>query len=197
MSNPIYFSDGDYTRELEIGTGEWVTPFSNVGDQKSFEYIATYRIAEPHYKRAKSLQKVKLREGYAYMVDESPTSHIGNGIVEYKRTYASIPETRYEYSSISYSRQEAFFDGTDPRIVTITETVPCVILYEYSITPLPVIEAPRIELIDNVFFTFGGWGKFVVGQLYLAQDTEISIYKGGMNCRKSILIKWKALTVRS
>ena len=204
MAVPSIVTDGNYKVPIQVGAGEWSTPFSDkggiilpyneTGDQRTAELKIKYRIDQNYYKRTKAGTRIKTGKGYMWLVHESDTSDVGNGILEYTLTFSSLPCARVEFGTTNYARQELTTDGD---IVTIAETVPCQIRYEYSLKPIPQIDAPRIEKIANSYFTYGNWGKFVPGNWYLAEDTENGIYKGPIYYRKGIYIRWKALTLRN
>jgi len=136
--------------------------------------------------------RVRVTQGYAYLVEEEAPSHVGNGIVEFTRTYVSVPRTRYDYTTITHSRQEII----GGELVETQETVPALVKYEYSLKVLKQIDAPRIMFVNNVAYTVGGFGTFTPGKHYLAEDSEGGIYKCGIFFRRSVLILWKAFTLR-
>ena len=203
MSVPKYFNDGDYSKPQQVGPGMISYPFFNFQDAKSFEMKLTYRIAAVSYKIGKPMTRVKLSQGYAYLVEEEPPSHVGNGIYEYTQTYASVPIERYEATTITHSRQEVILGG----LVETQEVVPALVKYEYSLKPLKQIDAPKAILVsstnisggdafESVWLTWGGFGTFTGGKLYLAEDTEVGIYKAGIFFRRSVIIRWKPLALR-
>ena len=210
MAVPSIVTDGNYKVPQQVGAGEWSTPFSDkggiilpyneTGDQRTAELKIKYRVDQNYYKRTKPGTQIRVEgggityKGDMWLVHEGDTSDVGNGILEYTLTFSSLPCARVEFGTTNYARQELTTDGD---IVTIAETVPCQIRYEYSMKPIPQIDAPRIEKIANSYFTYGNWGKFVPGNWYLAEDTENGIYKGPIYYRKSIYIRWKALTLRN
>ena len=193
MSNPIYFSDGDYSVEEEQGVGEWSTPFADKGDITSFELKLKYRIAEEYYKPTVSMQKVKTRRGYAYLVEQSEASHIGNGILEYTKTFISIPVPRKEYGQINYTAQRIL----GGELYEFTDTRLCEYLYEYGTLPFEPYIAPKVWIVDNVALTKGGFGEFTPGMRYVAEDSDCGIYKGGIFYRKTPFIVWQAFVPRS
>ena len=204
MAVPKTVTDGNYNVPQQVGAGEWSTPFSSSGgiilpynepgDQRTAELKLKYRVDQYYYERTKAGSRIKTPKGYMWLVNESDTSDVGNGILEYTLTYSSLPCARVEFSTVNYARQELTTDGD---IVTIPETVPSQIRYEYALQPFDVINAPRIEKIADSYFTYGGWGNFVAGNWYLAEDTEVGLYKGPIYFRKGIYIRWKALTLRN
>ena len=192
MSVPNYLNDGNFNIARQVGCDEWSTPFSAVGDQQSFELTRKYRIAEPYYKRTAEMQRIQTRYGIAYMVEESEASNIGLGILEYTLTYASVPRRRPEYSSISYGRQFLVTSGEEPSVVELVQTRPALIDYEYSLRPLKPILAPTVEVVDGIALAIAGWGTFVAGKLYPAEDSTVGLYKSRIFFRRTIYIRWVA-----
>ena len=190
MSVPNYLNDGNYNIARQVGCDEWSTPFSTVGDQKTFELRRTMRIAEPFYKRSRDMQRITTRKGIAYLVEESETSNIGLGILEYTLTYANVPKTRVEYTSVAYGRQFLITSGEEPSVVEIVQTRPVRVYYEYALKPLDPILAPTVEIVDGVAIAIAGWGRFVAGKLYPAEDSIVGFYKSRIFFRRTIYIKW-------
>ena len=192
MSVPKYLNDGNYNTAQQVGCDEWSTPFSAVGDQKSFELRRTYRISEPLYKRSTDMKRITTRKGIAFLVEESETSNVGLGILEYTLTYASVPANRTEYTSIAYGRQFLVTSGEEPSVVELVQTRPAAVYYEYSLKLLKPILAPTVEIVDGVAIAIAGWGRFVAGKLYPAEDSSIGIYKSRIFFRRTIYIRWVA-----
>mgnify|MGYP003659895185 CR=1 FL=1 len=193
MSNPIYFSDGNYAVEQEQGVGEWTYPFFDKGDGTSFELKLKYRIDSGYYKPSKPMERVKTDRGYAYLVEQSEASHIGNGILEYTKTFISIPIARKEYGQINYTAQRIL----GGELYEFTDTRQCLWTFEYSLTPFEPFIAPKVWIVDNVVLTKGGFGTFTAGSPYIAEDSDCGIYKCGIYYRKTAFIIWQAFVPRS
>lgn len=187
-------TDGDYSLEGLVGTPSVVFPFFDKNDNETFEVTSKHRVDYRSYKAAKIMQKARISPyGYAYLVDQSEATDVGNGILEFTRTYSSVPKKRAELTTTNHSRQELI----GGELIETQETVPAAVIYEYSLKPLKQIDAPRCVIVDGVPLTYGNFGTFVPGRLYLAEDTEVGFYKGKIYFRKSIYIKWKALKLRN
>lgn len=194
MSVPTYYSDGDYSIPQQHGQMEVEFPFNEKNDPDSFEATITYRVDKNNLPRPRIMESLRVAQyGIGYLVAQSKASSVGNGILEYTRTYASIPKSRTELTTIDHARQELIND----ELVETVERVPAAVLYEYSLRPLKQIDAPRCTIVDGVPLTYGNFGTFVAGKTYLAEDTEIGFYKGEIYYRRSVLIKWKALKARN
>jgi hypothetical protein len=193
MSVPKYFSDGDYSIPQQQGQLEVSFPFNEKNDPDSFEVVITYRVQKGGVPRPRMMHKLRTVYGDCYLVAQSTASSVGNGILEYTRTYASVPRPRTEYITYVHSRQE-IINGF---LVETQEEVPAAVVYEYSLRPLPVKVAPKVIVADGVYLVRGGFGTFVPGKNYLAETTEIGYYKARIWYRKSIFIRWQAFTLRS
>lgn len=191
MPTPIYFNDGDYKVERQVGAPILKRPFFDKGDSVSFEYVYTYRVDHRYDKPVKSMQKLKTQLGDAYLVEESDRTEIGNGIVEFQRTYASVPQPRVEYGTINFSRQQTI----NNKLIETQETVPAFIHYTFSLKPIKQIDAPRAVDIDGILFGKAGFGNFVPGKLVLAEDSEVGTYKGKIFYRRAVYIKWFNYTI--
>lgn len=199
MSVPKYINDGNYKIAQQVGCDETATPFSDVGDQSSFEIKRTYRVAQGYYKRELPMTRIAIAGTYAYLVYESEASNIGLGILEFVRIYASIPATRnWESTTIAYTRQyvstSANYDWTTPppapEITEITASTDARVFYEYALTPFEPIFAPRVAVIFGSVVAYGGWGNLVEGQYYPAEDSKTDVYKGKIYYRRTVAIKW-------
>lgn len=194
MSVPKYYNDGDYSIAQQHGQLEIEFPFNEKNDAESFEATITYRVDKGSMPRPKLMEKLRIAQyGIGYLVAQSPANSVGNGILEFTRTYASVPKTRTEYITYVHSRQE-LINGF---LVETQEEVPAAVVYEYSLRPLPVKVAPKVIMVDGVPLVRGGFGTFVPGKDYLAETTEIGFYKAKIWQRKSVKIKWQAFTLRS
>lgn len=186
-------TDGNYRVEKQVGASAVTFPFFDKNDAQSFEISMTYRIDAASYRPDKPMRKINTQYGIAYLVDQSESTDAGNGVLQYTKTFASVPKSRLEATTITHSRQEII----GGRIIETQETVPAVVVYDYSLKPLAQRDAPRIIEVDGVYLTYGNFGNFVAGKLYLAEDSEVGIYKGKIYFRRGVLIRWKQLKQRN
>jgi hypothetical protein len=193
MKVPKYFDDGNYKVPQQVGPMEVSFPFFSKNDTRSYELVITYRVNKDHFTSGRIMTSLVTQYGVSYLVDQSEARSVGNGILEYTRTYASVPARRDEYTTIVHSRQE-LINGA---LIETQESVPAVVRYEYSLQPFKQFDAPRCVIVDGVPLTWGGFGVFVPGKNYLAEDTEVGFYKGAIYFRKSVIIKWKALRLNN
>jgi hypothetical protein len=196
MANQV--TDGSYRIAAQTGADEYTLPFSDVGDQISFEVKRIYRVDYNKFVRSKPMSQINSVYGKAYLVEEGPANPIGNGLLEFPRIYASVPQRRVEGSSYVYSVQflstNVSYDPEtptpEPSVTEFPVTLSARIVYEYFIgRPAPLI-APRVAVIYGTVITFGGWGTLLYNQEYLAEDSEVSIYKGNIYQRRSIYIRY-------
>ena len=140
------------------------------------------------------IDKITTLLGDAYLVDESEAAHVGNGLVEFTRTYAGLPNSRREGTTIAYSFQtlslSAFADG-EAEIAEVTVTLGADVLYEYFLQKPKAYQAPRIALVNGKVIYYGNWKpSYPSGTEIVAQDSEVGIHKGGIYYRKTIIITW-------
>lgn len=198
MTAPRYIDDGNFSIARQHGAMELRFPFSSKGDNFSFEALITYRQDQASYRPLPRMFPMRIRNNTCYLVDESSVRYVGNGLMEFVRTFATIPVTRTEYGSIVYPNQYLSTTVAEDQSVAlstgeITYTRDCKILYEYarSADALPTIIAPKIEVLFGKFqFTFGNWGNISPNQPILAQDTNTAIYKGGIYVRVGFYINF-------
>lgn len=198
MAVPRIINDGNFNLERQVGCDEWRTPFSDKGDNRTFEVDKKYRIDQTRYQRLKEMTKIRTVKGDAYLVNEGEAVGVGSGLVEYVRTFSSVPLRRLEGSTIVYAIQflstQAVYNFEDapaaPEVTELPLTLTAQVVWEYFLSYPELIRAPKVAVVNGSIFTFGGWGTFYYGQTILADDTEIGIYKAGIFYRKSIQVQW-------
>lgn len=198
MSAPKIIADGNFNFAQQNGPTSYKLPFADKGDFRSFQAINTMRVAAAKYTTpfVNSLQTFPL--GNAYLSDMTAPSEVqGGALLEWQEIFASIPQPRSEYGSITYTQQYISTSVLGDRsIIDWTQTRDGRILYEYSLnTPLARILAPVLIEFASIIYFQGGWGTFTPGQEILAQDTTSEIYLGKIYCRKSVLVPYNPLIV--
>ena len=200
MSVPNQINDGNWTVATQTGPGWWTLPFVDKGDTQSFEYHAKFRQAAANYTPLlntsgvyapppltprEATTTITTARGTAYLVDESQTSDVGCGILEFTRTYASLPVRRTEGSTITYAVQFVSSGGFSftgppplPEIAELPLTMNADIVYEYSIAKPDVIISPRVVSIFGTLLYLGDWVQPVANDYVVAEDSAISIYRG-------------------
>lgn len=197
MAIPHQITDGSFATAVQNGPGTWSLPFQDKGDTQSFEYKAMFRQDQSTYVPLQNsynaytgreyLSSIVTARGVAYLVSESDTRAIGNGLLEFERTYASLPRTRYEGGSLPYSLQN--LQESPAEVQNLILTLNSRIKYEYFLTQPDVLVAQRVEVVFGSVVTFGGWAidSIPEGSEFLAEDSETTIYKGFFQ-RRSILV---------
>lgn len=212
MSVPSFIDDGNFSTAQQNGPGWWTLPFMNRGDSRTFEFHAKFRQSAASYVPYENQmagvlntppplivrenpQWIQTARGKAYLVEESETTDVGCGILEFTRTYAGLPEARTEFSSIVYPFQfpsnSASYDWTvppaGPEVAELPIRVQASIVFEYSLTPLPVIRAPKVFTVFNTFVYIGTPPE---NGFFVAEDSENSIYRGYFYERKTAYVEW-------
>lgn len=217
MSVPNQINDGNWTVATQTGPGWWTLPFEDKGDTQSFEYHAKFRQAAANYTPLRntagvfavppmtpreSITSITTARGKAYLVSESETTDVGCGILEFTRTYASLPVKRTEGSTITYAVQfvsslGAFsFTGPPPlpQVAELPLTINADVVYEYSLDKPAVIVAPRVTSIFGTLLYLGNWTQPVANNYVVAEDSAISIYRGFFYQRRTPYIYYPDIT---
>ena len=186
------------------------------GDTQSFEYHAKFRQAAASYTPIKNLllptnpppiqnheviTSITTSRGVAYLVEESETTDVGCGILEFTRTYASIPATRTEQSTITYPFQfvstTATYDWANPppfpEVAELPLLVNATIVYEYSLNPLAIIYAPKVFSVFGRLVYIGSPSPLETGY-FVAEDSAIELYRGFFYQRRSVYVSWSQFT---
>lgn len=201
MAIPNQITDGSFTTAVQNGPATWRRPFQDRGDTISFEYLAMFQQDQASYLPTNNslnlvtgyevAQSISTARGLAYLVEETEPRHVGSGILEFQRTYASLPRTRYEEGTVGYTQQ--YYDFT-PAIETAVYTLNARIKYEYFLTRPSVLYARKVAIFFDTLYFIGDWtsataGTEVVdGIEFLGEDSETTVYRGIFFQRKSILV---------
>ena len=208
MSVPNQINDGNWTVATQTGPGWWSLPFQANGDTRSFEYHAKFRQAAANYTPMsnstlaynvppltgkESITGITTSRGVAYLVEESETSDVGCGILEFTRTYASLPVTRTEQSTITYPFQFVSTSGTyswttppaEPTVAELPLVVNANVVYEYSLSMQSVIRAPKVF---SIFGTLLYIGTPATGTFFVAEDSAIKLYRGYFYERRTVYV---------
>jgi len=97
-----FYTDSDVTVARVTGARRWSDPFNEsrmVMFEEDYVQSLSYWRPLPLDTRHPNPSPLDL----AVLVDESPLQDLGGGIVKWTRTYATIPEQRFEFESYSYT----------------------------------------------------------------------------------------------
>lgn len=226
MSTPNTIYDGGpgggtVTAVTQDGPGWFTKPFEARGDTQSWEYHAYFTCLAANYipvvntvafipvfpNKIELMQTLVTSKGIGYLVNEEDATEVSCSLMRFKRTYASQPVTRYEGTTLTYSRQflSTFAEYTwtnPPPLPEVNEwAVPLKGWYkfEYFISEVPdIVYAPRVNTIFNtiLYIPFqsatpgdGGWPPTYTAP-FVAQDSEINIYKASIIERKTLYAVW-------
>lgn len=218
---PIYVSDGDFTRADQVGEWEFEFPFAIEGDYKSFIARRPMNVSSGFVRpvggrtgsawfgdgsgafggRSSTGTSSPMGRrsfdglGYAYLVDIAPARRIDDfsRIVQYEEVWASVPNRRTTYETISYTEQ--FLQVTpEMDIIELTKAKTAECVWEYALSPLAQLTAPRLVQIGNSFFSQGQWRIYQPGQRILAEDSANSIYMGRIYQRLSRYVTFTGFT---
>jgi len=208
MSVPNQINDGNWTVATQTGPGWWTLPFVSNGDTQSFEYHAKFRQAAANYVPLQNslvgfntppitsheqISTISTTRGTAYLVEESETSDVGCGILEFTRTYASLPVKRTEQSTITYPFQFVSTSATyswttpppEPTVAELPLVVNANVVYDYSLTMQTVIRAPKVFSVFGTLLYIGGTAT---GTFFVAEDSSIKLYRGYFYERRTVYV---------
>ncbi|MFA7301865.1 MAG: hypothetical protein WC069_06165 [Candidatus Shapirobacteria bacterium] len=165
--------DGKWDTLLELGY-DIVYPFLDRGDYASFEYVVRYEQDKRAFRPLPGMSARTFPLGIGYFVEQGPITDKGFGICEFTRTFASIPFTRTEGESVSFSITIDTVVGPAAIRNELTVLATADVRYEYFLSKPEPIYAPRVYS-----------GNTTLPTLMIVQDSEVGIYKGRIYYRKS------------
>jgi hypothetical protein len=103
-----YFTDGDFSKPYMVSSPRFSQPFEGDSGEYVLEqdfwihekYFAPLALNTPH---ESTNGDPSLSYGNYVLVKESPTTKVGNGIVSWTRTYAALPASRNDTTTIAYT----------------------------------------------------------------------------------------------
>jgi hypothetical protein len=162
---PAFRIDGTFTTASAVGAARKSFPFD--GDNASFIVEQDFMVLFSSFSPL-ALDTVHPSIAAAYLVKESPLQDLGGGVARWTRTYAKIPSSRSEWSTITFNfpgyfgtRLPPYFqyyerigDERDPW----TATSVCRVLSEYFLCATgQTYETPQdIPIISRQLFTLDG-----------------------------------------
>ena len=196
MSQPRIVYDGDFSTVKQIGPLEYNLPFFTRGDSYTFEVIQKLSVDATAYETMPPMTGAVFKNHrgaltVVFLLEETPPTDAGCGRLEFTRVWGNIPATRSEYGNIVYAFQ-GLSNPSDPATRGVNEislNLPCRTVFQYS-TSLPSVEsAPKVFVLNGLYFTIGGWNAPAAGTEVLAKDTEVQIYKAGIYVKQSVIVK--------
>lgn len=171
-------------------------PFSDKGDNTSFDMYQRYKIDKTAYRPRASMSTAAFTFGTAYLTKLGRPRDIGNGIYDVEDKFSSLPANRTEYGSFPFTQQwydtivntnadptKYFYDVTWDTTEQ-TFTVKAEIDYEYFLftPPAPLIKSRVFFIFSRLFYL---QGLPQVGTREIAEDSNVSIYAGKIFCRRT------------
>ncbi len=95
--------DGNFTIPVSNGPREFWTPFLTEGDTTTRAFRQEYLQRQDSWTPPTFMQSVVVDARVYYLVSESPTAHIGAGMVQFVREFAMIPQSRTTPRQMSYT----------------------------------------------------------------------------------------------
>jgi len=205
MSAPYRIDDGNFAVEQQNGSIKIAHPLADKGDYTHITATIKRRVDVNDFDRTErtSLETISVTTGDAaspvtcYLVGMTEPDIPGAELLEWEETFANIPQTRKEPTSITYTQQfilriDNFDLSTTFEIGEFTDTWNATATYEYFLvgSPLPQLRAPSIQILAGRLVKRGGWTTFADGESVLAEDSKVERYLGDIFVRKSIRIVW-------
>jgi hypothetical protein len=203
MSVPTIVNDGDFTVDQQHGGWVYSNPLSDKGDFAHLVATRTVRIDVSSFTPSShtSLETRNFTTGdgvvTGYLVGFTDPVAAGNNVLEWEEKYATLPSTRTQPTTVTYTQQFLFYTANADQSTTIsileyTNKRAATETYEYYFknSPLPVLLAPKLEQIGNRILFFGDWRPFAAGEQVLTEDSTSERYLGDIYVRKTTRIAW-------
>ena len=192
---PQVLYDGDFTTAQVAGPPEFEIPFAI--DPKPYVYTLTY------WQFLNSFVDIPFGEpgplGGTYVGGAVGSfKGVGGGVVEFKRTFANVPDTRSEYESFIYN-QSVYFPctGSLSGVAEIPLTRPTRIQFDYFQTDDPQndIELPKAPVMwaPGAVFFLNGFLDIAcapTGTEVLAEDSSFKTWRGNIYERRMRFVAW-------
>lgn len=191
MSIPSHINDGNWNLAT-ISEVDLSYPFSDKGDVESWEASCLIMQSKLAYRTPRLADAITIPgvAGFAlrgYLVDPGVPSDMGNGLFRFNNVYASIPATRSEPTTTVITVPIGIIDGT---IATFTYTFSGYVLYEYALSPFDPLISLKVFQLGSVIYVIRGDKNQTIGippaGPWLADDSEVGIYKGPIFFRRSV-----------
>lgn len=190
MSAPTQIDDGPYRYPGIVGEPQIEFPYANEGDLSAFVYHVKYRQDFRYFTALEPMSVFSTPLGDGYLVEPENTDAIGNGLVEWTRVVASIPQTRVvPVGSVTLNMQYLVTTvGVGYSVEEFPVTRSGTATYEYGLAAFPIQQSPRwfTYLNGTKLAAVGGAGRFAAGDMVLVQDSETTLYMGLIYQRKTI-----------
>lgn len=194
MAVPRQINDGNWNLP-NIETVDLSYPFSLRGDGISFE--ATLKVTQDKFtyipRRIGDQLTIPDVQGGAlrgFIVDQGDPKDIGNGLFEVRTVVASIPQNRIEPSSTTWTINLGIRDNN---LVTATNSFPAEVHYEYGLSKFTPTTSAKVIQDGRFFYAIKDSATGYIAGLpekgnYLADDSEVGIYKGKIYFRRSVFV---------
>lgn len=196
---PKEINDGDWTALQRSEGGSITFPFSDKGDNVSWQQQLHYKIDRQSYRPRAKMTQVQGDLGQGYLTKLGDIRDTSCGLVEWEDTISALPVTRIESGTFPYTYQwwraasetnvnpSKYFYNVTFDIEEQTFTVDADYVFEYFLLkPQPLIK-PRVFLRFGVLLQIGGTP--ILGSRLVAEDSQVSIWQGGIYERRTPFVK--------
>src|SRR4029077_3556630 len=197
MATVLY--DGDFTVAQIAGEAEFEIPFKS--DPKPYAYSLKY------WQFLNSFEDIPFGTpgplGGTYVGgSQGSFKGVGGGVIEFKREFALVPDSRNEWESFAYSHQFLTYSIGINGVTELTIVTQSRVQFDYFQTDEPgLIDIPRAPKVwksteTETLFLNGALGilnppcVLASGTEVLAEDSTFKIWNGNIYQRKMRFIKW-------
>lgn len=200
MSVPNEINDGNWSALQRSEGGSITFPFSDRGDNATWQQQLHYKIDRPAYRPRPTMSRVQGDLGVGYLTKLGDVRDTSCGLVEWEDTISALPAKRTESGAFAYTYQwwrATTGDNVDPSkyfynvnfdIEEQTFTVDADYTFEYFLfkKPQPLIK-PRVFLLYDKLMQIGGTP--VLGNQLVAEDSQVTIWEAQIYERKTPFVK--------
>ena len=198
-TTPTFINDGNWGL-LSLMNVEYDFPFSDVGDNTTFQAYATFRMDKTAYRPRASMSLFNFPLGTAYLTKLGRPRDLGNNIFEFTDVYSTVPQNRTEFGSFTYTMQFYEAAGTsnvDPTkyfydvtydLEEQTFTIPAQFKYEYFVNsaPTPLLRARAFMLFGRMYIM--GGTPTINGTQIIAEDSTVKIWAAKIYERRTAYV---------
>lgn len=153
--------DGNFTVPVANGPRQFYLPFYASGDVTTRAFRQTFLQRQDSWTPPLFMGSEFIGGSPYYLVEETPTQHIGAGIVQFQREYSMIPISRTETRQISYTFRGIGSDQVYP-LVTISGSTLASGVHTFTVSSNPsvsvgdrvVIKATQIQYPAGIQTSF-------------------------------------------
>jgi hypothetical protein len=172
---------------VEVGSVPKVSyPFQSIGSTSAIQYERAF-VQHGDYWSPLALDTADATYTSAFLIEETFPQDIGNGLVKWRRKFATVPSsfTSYDYDAYTFVGYYASYEDSTNFRSPIGKTVPVTISHTFSKTSDP---ATDFAVVGPKFGPSNNRGE-LVGYVDANTDTTYTTYTGWVSAGTLIYIK--------